>query len=125
MPINNQVLYLFFLESLVPSAPPTNPFAFMDFNTVSLSWGPLPPKGINGELMGYAVLIEAYKKYVYTGPCYLSLKIENLNFTSDICIQMAALTKVGLGKLTDCVPVTTGESLKVVPSFLHKLYRCG
>jgi len=81
----------------------------MDLNTVSLTWGPVPTDGINGELIAYAVVIQASNIMLIAGPCHSSLEFNNHNFSADTCIQMAAFTKAGLGKLTDCITIDIGK----------------
>lgn len=64
---------------------------------------------MNGKLLAYVVLIKAANATVFVAPCYSSVELTNLTVSTDICIQMAAVTKVGFGKLTDCVVVNFGE----------------
>lgn len=90
----------------------------MNNNTVSLSWGPAPADGMNGELIAYAVIIKASNALLFVGPCYSSITLQNLDFTADTCIQMAAATKAGFGKLTDCIKLDLGELIVTIKKFV-------
>ncbi|XP_068727262.1 uncharacterized protein [Montipora capricornis] len=90
----------------VPSAAPTSPSAAIDLDNVLLSWGPVSPDSRNGKLTKYAVQVQESDIFLFVGPSYLSLNLKRANFSVDSCFKIAAVTKAGLGKLTDCVEVS-------------------
>lgn len=98
------------LESTVPSAAPVDLSAFTpDYSTVILSWDPVPKGDVNGELLGYAVVVNGSDNFLFAAPCFSSLELGNINFSSDTCIRMAAVTKVGFGPMTDCAQIDFGR----------------
>ena len=101
----------FFLISLstVPSAAPIILSAFSsDYSTVILSWDPVPKGHVNGELLGYGVVVNGSDNFLLAAPCYSSLELSDVNISSDTCIRMAAVTKVGIGPMTNCTEIGFG-----------------
>lgn len=96
--------------STVPSAAPTNLSAFSsDFSTVILSWDPVRKGHVNGELLGYGVVVNGSNNFLLAAPCYSSLELSDVNISSDTCIRMAAVTKVGIGPMTNCTQIGFGR----------------
>ncbi|XP_078354170.1 uncharacterized protein LOC144638790 isoform X2 [Oculina patagonica] len=93
-------------DECVPSAVPTNISAFSpDYSTVILSWDPVPEGDVNGELVGYAVLVNGSDGVWFVAPCFSSIELKNINLSSDTCIQMAVINKNGIGPLTNCTKI--------------------
>ncbi|KAL9951704.1 hypothetical protein ACROYT_G044426 [Oculina patagonica] len=93
-------------DECVRSAVPTNISAFSpDYSTVVLSWNPVPDGDVNGELEGYIVLVNGSDGVWFVAPCFSSIELKNINLSTDTCIQMAVINKVGFGPLTNCTKI--------------------
>ncbi|XP_078352789.1 uncharacterized protein LOC144637600 [Oculina patagonica] len=93
-------------DECVPSAVPTNISAFSpDYSSVILSWDPVPDGEVNGELVGYTVLVNGSDGVWFVAPCFSSIELKNINLSSDTCIQMAVINKNGIGPLTNCTKI--------------------
>ena len=91
---------------------PSNFLVFSaDGRTLSLSWDPVPQSEVNGELKGYTILVNDsnHDGTLFVSPCFSSLQLKNKTFSSNTCIRMAAVTKVGLGKMTSCTKIDVGK----------------
>lgn len=97
-------------SSTAPSAAPINLSAFTsDYSTVILSWDPVPKGHINGELLGHTVVVNGSDNILFAAPCFSSLELNVVNVSSDTCIRMAALTKVGIGPMANCAQIDFGK----------------
>lgn len=93
-----------------PSAAPINLSAFSsDYSTVILSWDPVPEGHVNGELLGYTVLVNGSGNFLFAAPCFSSLELSDVNISRDTCIRMAAITRVGIGPMTNCTQIDFGR----------------
>ncbi|XP_067028196.1 uncharacterized protein [Acropora muricata] len=91
----------------VPSASPTVLSATMELHSVLLSWNPVPLESMNGKLTAYVIQVQDTGISLYVGSCLSSHRFKRRNFSIDSCFQIAALTKVGHGQLTDCIKFNT------------------
>ena len=91
-----------------------------------LSWNPVPLESMNGKLAAYVIQVQNTGISLHVGSCLSSHRFKRRNFSVDSCFQIAALTKVGRGQLTDCIKFNTGESIITFPSVLSKcFFFCG
>lgn len=92
-----------------------------------LSWNPVPLESMNGKLTAYVIQVQDTGISLHVGSCLSSHRFKRRNFSVDSCFQIAALTKVGRGQLTDCIKFNTGESIITFPSVLSKcvFFFCG
>ena len=87
-----------------------------------LSWNPVPLKSMNGKLTAYVIQVQNTGISLHVGSCLSSHRFKRRNFTVDSCFQIAALTKVGRGQLTDCIKFNIGESIMSFPFVLSKCF---
>ena len=91
-----------------------------------LSWNPVPLESMNGKLTAYVIQVQDTGISLHFGSCLSSLRFKRRNFSADTCFQIAALTKVGRGQLTDCIKFNIGESIITFPFVLSKcFFFCG
>ena len=72
---------------------------------------------VDVEIDGYAIFVNGPENITITfvSSCFSSLLLKNVSFSSDTCIQIAAVTKDGFGVLSNCtnimieVATSTGE----------------
>lgn len=109
---NLREVFRFFLtsSSTAPTAAPIHLSAFTsDYSTVILSWDPVPKGHVNGELLGHKVVVNGSDNILFAAPCFSSLELNDVNVSSDTCIRMAAVTKVGIGPMTNCTQIDFGR----------------
>ena len=87
-----------------------------------LSWNPVPLESLNGKLTAYVIQIQETGISLHVGSCLSSLKFKRGNFSADSCFQIAALTKVGRGQLTDCIKFNISKSIITFPLYFLNVF---
>ena len=72
------------------------------------------------------MVVNGSDNILFAAPCFSSLELNDVNISSDTCIRMAAVTKVGIGPMTDCTQIDFGRfsfcPCTVIAGFGESLY---
>ena len=108
--------------STVPSQPPMNLAGYNTSSTsIAIKWGEIPSTFVHGYLLGHQISYEQISGemdgfqtavIVDTSPYDRNKSLSGLQVYTKYCVRLAGRTRIGTGKKSECMNITTDEESK-------------